>query len=241
MFRQAKRQIKHQMTLTFALLAVGVLTGCATSSSNPKDPIEGYNRAMYAFNDGVDKAVLKPVAKGYDAVLPEFVHTGVTNFFGNIADLMIGVNNLLQGKGTAGGSDLGRVVVNSTIGVLGVFDVATRMGLEKHDEDFGQTFGRWGMGSGAYVVLPFLGPRTVRDTGGLALDLVADPLGYFDPVSTRNSLIALRVVDDRANLLPAEKVMEEAALDKYAYVRDAYLQRRRNLVYDGNAPRENDE
>lgn len=232
--------VKARLSVALLLAATGLVTGCATSG-NSKDPIEGYNRAMYAFNDGVDKAVLKPVARGYDAVLPSPVRTGVTNFFGNIADLLIGVNNMLQGKISQGGSDIGRVVVNSTIGVLGVFDVATRMGMEKHEEDFGQTFGRWGMGSGAYVVLPLLGPRTVRDTGGLALDLVADPVGYIDPVSTRNSLIALRVVNDRADLLPAEKVMEEAALDKYAYVRDAYLQRRRSLVYDGNPPREAEE
>lgn len=223
-----------------SLLAVGFVTGCATSG-NPKDPIEGYNRAMFSFNEGVDKAILKPVAKGYDAVLPDPVRTGVTNFFGNIADLLIGINNVLQGKVVEGGSDLGRVVVNTTVGVLGVFDVASGMGLEKHEEDFGQTFGRWGMGSGAYVVLPLLGSRTVRDTGGLVLDMATDPVVYIENVPVRNSLMAVRVVNDRANLLPAEKVVEEAALDKYAYIRDAYLQRRRSLVYDGNPPREAEE
>lgn len=224
-------------TFIATLLGMGLITGCATSG-NTKDPIEGFNRAMYAFNDGVDKAVIKPVAKGYDAVLPNPVRTGVTNFFGNIADLFIGVNNLLQGKVSDGGSDLGRVAVNTTVGVLGVFDVASGMGLEKHEEDFGQTFGRWGMGSGAYVVLPLLGPRTVRDTGGLVLDVATDPVAYIDHVPTRNTLFALRAINDRANLLPAEKVIEEAALDKYSYIRDAYLQRRRSLVYDGNPPRE---
>lgn len=224
-------------TFIATLLGMSLITGCATSG-NAKDPIEGFNRAMYAFNDGVDKAVIKPVAKGYDAVLPNPVRTGVTNFFGNIADLFIGVNNLLQGKVSDGGSDLGRVAVNTTVGVLGVFDVASGMGLEKHEEDFGQTFGRWGMGSGAYVVLPLLGPRTVRDTGGLVLDVATDPVAYIDHVPTRNTLLTLRVINDRANLLPAEKVIEEAALDKYSYIRDAYLQRRRSLVYDGNPPRE---
>ena len=224
-------------TFIATLLGMGLITGCATSG-NAKDPIEGFNRAMYAFNDGVDKAVIKPVAKGYDAVLPNPVRTGVTNFFGNIADLFIGVNNLLQGKVSDGGGDLGRVVVNTTVGVLGVFDVASGMGLEKHEEDFGQTFGHWGMGSGAYVVLPLLGPRTVRDTGGLVLDVATDPVAYIDHVPTRNTLFALRAINDRANLLPAEKVIEEAALDKYSYIRDAYLQRRRSLVYDGNPPRE---
>jgi phospholipid-binding lipoprotein MlaA len=224
-------------TFIATLLGMGLITGCATSG-NAKDPIEGFNRAMYAFNDGVDKAVIKPVAKGYDAVLPNPVRTGVTNFFGNIADLFIGVNNLLQGKVSDGGSDLGRVAVNTTVGVLGVFDVASGMGLEKHEEDFGQTFGRWGMGSGAYVVLPLLGPRTVRDTGGLVLDVATDPVAYIDHVPTRNTLFTVRAINDRANLLPAEKVVEEAALDKYSYIRDAYLQRRRSLIYDGNPPRE---
>ncbi|MDI6751046.1 MAG: VacJ family lipoprotein [Rhodocyclaceae bacterium] len=218
-------------------VVAGLLTGCATSG-NPKDPIEGFNRAMFAFNDGLDTVLIKPVAKGYDAVLPAPVRTGVTNFFGNIADLFIGVNNLLQGKPDQALSDFGRVVINSTIGILGLFDVATEAGLEKHEEDFGQTFGRWGVGDGAYVVIPFFGPRTVRDTVGLVLDVKADPVANLSDVATRNSLLALRVIDNRADLLPADKVIEEAALDKYSYIRDGYLQRRRNLIHDGNPPRD---
>jgi phospholipid-binding lipoprotein MlaA len=221
--------------LTFAL--VGLLGGCATSG-NPKDPIEGFNRAMYGFNEAVDTVLIKPVAQGYDAVLPDPVRTGVTNFFGNIADLFIGVNNLFQGKPDQAASDLGRVLINSTIGILGLFDVATEAGLEKHEEDFGQTFGRWGVGNGAYVVLPIFGPRTVRDTAGLVLDMAADPVANVSSVPTRNTLLGLRLVDARADMLPADKVIEEAALDKYSYVRDGYLQRRRNLVHDGNPPRE---
>lgn len=220
------------------LVAATLLSGCATSG-NTKDPIEGFNRAMFAFNEGVDAALIKPVAKGYDAVTPTPVRTGVTNFFGNIADLFIGVNNLLQGKPAEAVSDIGRVLVNSTIGVLGVIDWASDMGLEKHEEDFGQTFGRWGAGDGAYVVLPLLGPRSVRDTAGLVLDLAVDPVGHVDHIPTRNTLLALRLIETRADLLPADKVIEEAALDKYAYVRDGYLQSRRNLVFDGSAPREN--
>lgn len=215
----------------------GLLGGCA-SSGNPKDPVEGFNRAMFAFNEGLDAAIIKPVAKGYKAALPDPVRTGVTNFFGNIADFFIGVNNLLQGKPGQAASDIGRVLVNSTVGILGLFDVATSAGLEKHEEDFGQTFGRWGVGDGAYVVLPFFGPRTVRDTAGLVLDSMADPVADLDHVPTRNSLLALRIVDTRADLLPADKVIEEAALDKYSYIRDGYLQRRRSLVHDGNPPRE---
>lgn len=222
--------------LALAVMAVG-LSGCATSG-NPKDPLEGFNRAMFAFNDGLDTVLIKPVAKGYDAVLPSPVRTGVTNFFGNIADLFIGVNNLLQGKPDQAFSDFGRVIINSTIGILGLFDVATEAGLEKHEEDFGQTFGRWGVGDGAYVVIPFFGPRTVRDTVGLVLDVKTDPVANLADVSTRNSLLALRVIDNRADLLPADKVIEQAALDKYSYVRDGYLQRRRNLIHDGNPPRD---
>jgi phospholipid-binding lipoprotein MlaA len=216
-----------------------MLGGCATSG-NPKDPVEGFNRAMYAFNEGLDTVLIKPVAKGYDAVLPTPVRTGVTNFFGNIADLFIGVNNLLQGKPGQAASDIGRVLINSTVGILGLIDVATEAGLEKHEEDFGQTFGRWGVGDGAYVVLPFFGPRTVRDTVGLVLDIKADPVANINDISTRNWLLALRIVDTRADLLPADKVIEEAALDKYSYIRDGYLQRRRNLIHDGNPPREQD-
>ncbi len=220
-----------------AVAALGLLAGCA-SSGNPKDPIEGFNRAMFAFNEGLDTAIIKPVATGYDAVLPSPIRTGVTNFFSNIEDLFIGVNNLLQGKVPQAFSDLGRVVINTTVGLLGVIDFATDAGLEKHDEDFGQTFGRWGVGNGAYVVVPLFGPRTARDTVGLILDSAVDPVRDHKPRGTRNAALVLRVVNTRANLLPADKVVEEAALDKYSYVRDAYLQRRRNLIHDGNPPRE---
>ncbi len=234
---KTKKTATRLKSAVLALTLTGLLGGCATSG-NPKDPIEGFNRAIYAFNEGLDTVLIKPVAKGYDAVLPTPVRTGVTNFFGNIADFFIGVNNLLQGKPDQAASDLGRVLVNSTVGILGIFDVATSAGLEKHEEDFGQTFGRWGVGDGAYVVIPVFGPRTVRDTVGLVLDVAADPVSNIDYVPTRNSALALRLIDTRADLLPADKVIEEAALDKYAYVRDGYLQRRRSLVHDGNAPRE---
>jgi phospholipid-binding lipoprotein MlaA len=236
---KAQKTVSRFKATLLALTLSALLSGCATSG-NPKDPIEGFNRAMFAFNEGLDTVLIKPVAQGYDAVLPTPVKTGVTNFFGNIADLFIGINNLLQGKPDQALSDLGRVAINSTIGILGLFDVASEAGLEKHEEDFGQTFGRWGVGDGAYVVIPLFGPRTVRDTVGLVLDVKADPVGGIDHVATRNSLAALRLIDTRADLLPADKVIEEAAIDKYAYVRDGYLQRRRNLIHDGNPPREAD-
>ncbi|HMM54118.1 MAG TPA: VacJ family lipoprotein [Candidatus Desulfobacillus sp.] len=222
--------------LALAVAAAGLLGGCATSG-DPRDPIEGFNRAMFGFNEGVDKVIIKPVATGYEAVLPSPLQTGVVNFFSNIADLMIGVNNLLQGKPAEAVSDVGRVLVNSTVGFLGVLDVASSLGMEKHEEDVGQTFGRWGVGDGAYVVLPFFGPRTVRDAVGLAFDVYADPVAHVDHVPTRNALLATRIVSDRAALLKADRIIEEAALDKYSYVRDAYLQRRLNLIHDGNPPR----
>lgn len=228
-FRQISR-----MTLIAA--AAGLLVGCATSG-NPKDPIEGFNRAMYGFNEGLDKVIIKPVATGYEAVLPSPVQTGVANFFSNIADLMIGVNNLLQGKPVEAVSDGGRFLVNTTIGILGLFDPASHMGLEKHEEDVGQTFGRWGVGDGAYVVLPFFGPRTARDTVGLVFDVYTDPVAHVDHIPTRNVLLATRIISDRAEFLKADKIIEEAALDKYSYVRDAYLQRRRSLIHDGNPPK----
>ena len=221
--------------------ALGALGGCATTGGNSGDPLEGYNRAMFKFNDGVDKAIIKTVASGYKAVLPEFARTGVTNFFSNLGDIWIGVNNVLQGKIGAGASDFGRFAINTTAGILGLFDVASNAGLEKHNEDFGQTLGRWGVGSGAYVVLPFLGSSSVRDAfSRFAVDWHGDPLWYVGNVPTRNELLGVRLVNERANLLDIGQMAEEAALDHYAYVRDAYRQRRRSLVYDGAPPREPD-
>jgi phospholipid-binding lipoprotein MlaA len=162
----------------------------------------------------------------------------VSNFFANAGDPWIAVNNLLQGKPKEALSDIGRFLINTTVGILGTFDVATEMGLEKHNEDAGQTFGRWGVGEGAYVVWPIIGPRTVRDSVGFVVDGYADPVWYVSDVAVRNSLVGLRFVNTRAQLLPLDKTVSEAALDKYAYIRNAYLQRRRSLVFDGKPPRE---
>ena len=228
--------LRRFLGLSLLTVLIG-LGGCATGGSH--DPLEGYNRAMFGFNDAVDKALFKPVATGYKTVLPEFARTGVTNFFANLGDIWIGVNNILQGKLGAGVSDFGRFTINTTAGILGLFDVASSAGLEKHNEDFGQTLGRWGVGSGAYVVLPFFGASNVRDGfSRLVVDWHGDPLWYVGNVPTRNELIAVRVVSDRAGLLDVGRLAEEAALDHYAYVRDAYEQRRRNLIYDGDPPPE---
>jgi phospholipid-binding lipoprotein MlaA len=222
-------------------LAIGLLLlgGCATApDADPRDPWEGFNRKVYRFNEVVDEAVARPVAEAYRDTLPVGVRDRVRNFFGNVSDVFIGVNNALQGKFTEALDDFGRVVFNSTFGLLGIHDVASDMGLEKHNEDFGQTFGKWGAEPGPYMVLPIWGSSTVRDTAGLGLDLYTDPLGEVRPINLRNSLGALRLVGVRADLLEASRILEQAALDKYIFQRDAYLQRRRSLIYDGRPPRE---
>ena len=228
--------MKISITLKLVLLSIVLaLTGCATNG-DPRDPLEPLNRGVYKFNDAVDQAVFKPVAKGYKAVLPNPVRTGVGNFFANIDDALIAVNNLLQFKFGAALSDVGRLLTNTTIGVGGLFDVASGFGLEKHNEDFGQTLGYWGIGDGPFLMLPLLGPSNVRDTVGLAAYYYLDPVWNLSHIPTRNTLGAIRVVDRRARLLDAEKILDEAALDPYTFLRDAYIQQRRNLIYDGNPP-----
>ncbi|MCY0915823.1 MlaA family lipoprotein [Massilia antarctica] len=218
-----------------ALVAIATLSGCATN--NPRDPLEPFNRTMFKFNDAIDQAALKPVATGYKKVVPSFVQTGVNNFFGNLADVWTGANNLMQGKGEKGMSDWTRVALNSTFGIGGLFDIASEAGLKKHNEDFGQTLGYWGVPSGPYLMLPLLGPSTVRDTSGLPVDMAANAWSYVDPTATRNVGTALRVIDARANVLDASNLMEEAALDRYEFIRDGYLQRRQGQVFDGEASR----
>ena len=228
--------VKRCVVVLAALAATMNMVGCASTANNPRDPFEGFNRVMFSVNEGID-VVVKPVAKGYDKVMPSPVKTGIGNFFGNIADLWIAVNNFLQGKPAEGASDIGRVLVNSTVGIVGLIDVASDLGLEKHAEDFGQTLGKWGVGEGPYLFWPIIGPRNVRDTFGFAVDASADPVVHLHDVSARNTLIGIRFIDLRASLLPADKVIEEAAFDKYNYIRDAYFQNRRNAVHDGNPPR----
>ena len=228
----------RNLLLVFAL---GVLAGCATmggGEGDPRDPLEPLNRAVHGFNETFDEALAKPISTAYRDLLHEEIRSRVRNFFSNIADLYIGVNNLLQGKFREGVEDWARFAFNSTIGLLGIHDVATDMGLEKHNEDFGQTFGRWGIGDGAYLVLPILGPSSLRDGIGTAVELYVDPLNDLRPIRLRNSAFALRLVNTGADLLDARRLLEEAALDKYVFQRDAYLQRRRYLIYDGRPPRD---
>ncbi len=223
-----------------AVLAAALLQGCATGpGANPADPLEPFNRAMFSFNEGVDRAVLKPVATVYRDVTPQPVRTGVTSFFGNISDVWAIVNNLLQGKGEAAADSLARVTTNTLWGLGGIFDVATEMKIKKHSEDFGQTLGVWGVGSGPYLVLPLLGPSSVRDTAGLVVDSQLDLVTQASNVRVRNSLTTLRVVNVRANLLGAGDVLDQAALDKYSFTREIYQQRRNSLI--GNAPAEKEE
>ncbi len=211
----------------------------ASGSEDNGDPLEGFNRAMYTFNDNLDVYVLKPVAKGYRAVLPSPVRTGVSNFFGNLHDPVIMLNNLLQGKVVDAISDFWRFVTNTVVGIYGLFDVASELGLEKHNEDFGQTLGKWGTGEGVYVVWPFFGPSTLRDTGGDIVDWQFYPPNRMEESSTRDKLYALEVVNRRAQLLDASDILEQAGgKDPYVFVREAFRQRRKNLIYDGNPPTE---
>jgi phospholipid-binding lipoprotein MlaA len=223
------------MAAAFALLAAG----CGSAPTR-YDPLEPVNRAVFKFNDKADQFVLKPVAQAYKTVAPVPVRKGISNFFGNIADLLTGVNNMLQGKPAQAGDDFGRVMLNSSFGLGGLIDIASEVGIDKHDEDLGQTFGVWGMGPGPYLVLPLLGPSSVRDGMGTLVQGYADPVTNIHDVGWRNSLWGLRFVDARAQYLGTEGLLEEAALDKYTFVRRAYLQRRRNLVYDGKPPPENE-
>jgi phospholipid-binding lipoprotein MlaA len=229
------------MRLMLALAAVLLTAGCATTGNDPRDPWEGLNRKTFAFNDALDRAILKPAAQGYEKVTPAFVREGVNDFFGNLDDVGTSLNNFLQGKWREGASDAGRVVVNTVFGVFGLWDVATPLGLEKHDEDFGQTLGWWGVPSGPYFVIPLLGPSSARD----APAKLVDPQWYWPRLIDNDrvywSVWTFDKVRQRANLLKAEGIVEQAALDRYTFIRDAWIQRRRNQVYDGNPPKLKDD
>jgi phospholipid-binding lipoprotein MlaA len=220
-------------------LAVAALAGCAAAPSR-EDPLEPVNRAMFEVNEVADKYVMKPVVDVYTAVVPKLVRTGVSNFFNNIDDLFSGINALLQGKPDKAGDDFGRVLLNTMV-MGGIFDVASDLGIERGGEDFGQTFGVWGFPQGPYLFVPVIGPTTVRDGSGLLVRLYAGPVGFIPDVPFRNSVYGVGAVDIRAQASDALAIADTAALDKYRFIRNAYLQRRRYLVYDGKVPPEKEE
>ncbi|MDH5388014.1 MAG: VacJ family lipoprotein [Gammaproteobacteria bacterium] len=221
------------------ILLLGLNTGCTTldGPANPDDPFESFNRSMYSFNETLDEYAMKPIAQGYQAVTPDAVDSGITNFFSNLGDVLVLINELLQLKIEDAIATSARIVFNSTFGLFGLIDIATDFGLPKHEEDFGQTLGYWGVDSGPYLVLPFFGPSSIRDGIGLAADFTELDLVY-DDMSAKDtySLLALKYVDKRADLLKAKDIVDETAPDPYAFIRDAWVQRRLNQVYDGNPP-----
>ena len=226
--------MRNQFIRLIAILVITLMTGCATTTN--KDPLEGLNRGIYKFNDVADKAVFKPVAGAYKAVAPTPVQTGVSNFFANLRTFVTTVNQVLQFKFNKAAESATRFVVNSTVGIAGLIDVASKTGIPQYKEDFGQTLGHWGVGNGAYLMLPLLGPSTIRDTGGLAFDaLLLDPIGYVENVRVRNTLYGTFFISTRASYLPGSDLLDEAALDPYTFMRDAYLQRRESQIADGEA------
>jgi phospholipid-binding lipoprotein MlaA len=233
----------HRRSVLGAALVVAIaLAGCQTiregrgGPGQRLDPWEKWNRKVFNFNEDLDRRVLKPVATVYSDVVPQPVRRGVSNFFSNFADAWSAINNMLQGKFELGFEDATRVGANTLFGLFGILDVASEMGLDHHYEDFGQTLGRYGVGAGAYLVLPVLGPSTVRDAAALPVNRLATPPAFFDGTGTQIGLTVLQIVNTRSSLLGATRVIDDISLDKYTFVRDAYLQRRRALLFDGDPP-----
>jgi phospholipid-binding lipoprotein MlaA len=226
------KSIARRAGLMPAIIGFCLISGCATGpTANPTDPLEPFNRKMFAVNESVDKAVLKPVAQGYRAVTPQPIRTGVSNFFDNLEDLWSAVNSALQLRPQNTVENLMRFGVNTVFGLGGVLNVANEMGIERHSEDLGKTLGRWGVPSGPFLVMPLFGPSTLRDSTTILLENKYDPVAQINNVPTRNSLTALRLVDTRTGLLRLGDLLDEAALDKYSFTRDAFLQRRRAEIY----------
>ncbi|WP_347986089.1 VacJ family lipoprotein [Methylomonas sp. AM2-LC] len=238
----------NQPGILIVTVMFAFLNGCATIHvSDPKDPWESWNRGAQSFNDGVDDYVMKPVAKGYDSVMPNFAHQAVSNFFSNLDDIDVIANDALQGKFSQSGLDGARFLVNSTVGVCGLIDVGTLVDLTKHHEDFDQTLGFWGIPSGPYLVLPFFGPSSPRGFAGLLSDAALNPISYTGvyfgsssatAYAVSGGLGALKVIDTRANNLGLEKTITEAAIDRYEFFKNAYQSRRNYLIHDGNVPDE---
>jgi len=233
----AIKKVANSVRVAGAAATFVLLAGCASGPhANPADPFEPFNRGVTRFNDTVDEAVLVPVATAYVRVLPSMVRTGVSNFFGNLGDVWSFANSVAQLKLQNSAETFMRVNVNTFFGLGGLLDVATEAGIDRHEEDFGQTLGRWGVGAGPYVVLPIFGPSTLRDTAALPVDRAGGVVSNMNDVAWRNSLSFLEAVDTRAKYLRAGRLLDDAALDKYTFTRDAFLQHRRNDVYDGNPP-----
>jgi phospholipid-binding lipoprotein MlaA len=240
--------LKAMFSASFNLLSLGrwsviavlvFLQACATvANPDRRDPMEALNRNIFGFNDAVDTVLLQPVATIYRQATPNWVRTGVGNFFNNLDDVWSSVNNVLQGRPKYAGESIGRVVINTTVGLLGVVDVASNLELERHPASFGLTLGRWGVKPGPYVVLPLLGPSTLREVAALPIDMQGNLTSHVQDESVRTILTGLNIVNIRSNLLQVSKVVDGAALDKYSFFRDAYLQRQRNQFYDGNPPEE---
>jgi phospholipid-binding lipoprotein MlaA len=226
--------------VAFVALLSLFLVGCATAPNakkDPRDPLEGFNRASYKFNDALDRALLKPAAKGYKAITPDFIETGVSNFFSNLSQPTVIINDLLQAKFKDGLADTGRFLLNSTVGIGGLFDPASKAGFDRHDEDFGQTLGKWGVHPGPYLMVPLFGPSNFRDGVGAGVDVFTGPLHYVERDAWRYSLDGVGLIDSRARRLPLEDTLNQA-YDKYAFIRNAYLQQREFAVHDGNVPPE---
>lgn len=228
---------KKKLLIQLGYLAlIAILGGCATTSEDPQDPWEGWNRGVQVFNDNFDKYAMKPVAKGYQWIMPSFADRGVSNFFSNLNDIGVTLNDLLQGKLAQTGRDGSRLIVNTVVGLGGFVDVATSIDLPKHKEDFDQTLGVWGLPSGPYLVLPFLGSSTPRGVGGLIGDGAMNPISYLDSGVITSGLFAVNATDQRADNLDTERIASEAALDRYAFFKSAYFQQREYLINDGNMP-----
>ena len=215
-------------------LALLFLSACATTGSlDERDPWEGFNRGVYSFNETMDNLLFDPISKGYDAITPDFIDNGITNFFSNLGEISVIANDLLQFKFAQATSDVARFIFNSTIGVLGFFDVSSSLGFPEHDEDFGQTLAHWGVGSGPYLVVPFFGPATVRDAAGFAVDgIVLNPVSYLDNDLVVAGLLSLNYVDVKSDLLSAGDLIGEAALDEYEFLKNAYFEKRSSQIND---------
>lgn len=234
-------QLLYMYKLIILLVTVILSTGCASLNGREPaegDPWESYNRAMFSFNDGFYEHLLDPITRGYKAITPDFIETGVSNVFSHADDLFVMVNDLLQFKLKQFIRDFMRFIYNTFFGLFGLIDVASHMDLPKNKEDFGQTLATWGWTDSTYFVLPFLGPSTIRDSAGIGAEFYLDPVNNIEDIRTRNGVIVLRAIDTNAGLLKAKKIVSQASFDKYTFTREAYLQLRNNRIHDGNPPRE---